>query len=150
MSAFTRSALSLLLAIAAVATVPPVAFAQSESPPLKPKPNPYASPLDTLMSTHLWTDVPPMKDFVTATHPDPQKLEYAPLVGQDPERPKLRDAAGVAALQAELESGVVANDARAKGLHPPRAPRKTAAKTSGKPGGKTRQTAAKAPAPAAQ
>jgi hypothetical protein len=88
----------------------------ASAPPSKPRPNPYGSPLDTLMSTHLWADVPPAKDFVKTSRPDPAKLEYTPLTGQDPTRPKPRDAAGVAALQAELEKGGVDNDARAKGL----------------------------------
>jgi hypothetical protein len=84
--------------------------------PSKPRPNPYGSPLDTLMSTHLWADVPPARDFVKTSRPDPAKLEYTPLTGQDPTRPTPRDAAGVAALQAELEKGGVDNEARAKGL----------------------------------
>ena len=65
--------------------------------------NKYGSPLDTMMSTRLWTDVPEAKDFVKATRPDPKTLDYTPLSGADPDRPKARDRANVEALQAELE-----------------------------------------------
>jgi hypothetical protein len=82
----------------------------------KPRPDPYGSPLDTIMSTHLWADVPPARDFVKTSRPNPEKLDYAPLTGQDPPRPKPRDAAGVASLQAELEKGGASNEVRAKGL----------------------------------
>lgn len=61
------------------------------------------SPLDTFRSTHLWTETAPPKDFVKDSRPELKSLDYAPLTGIDPERPKPRDAANVAALQAELE-----------------------------------------------
>ncbi len=78
--------------------------------------NTYGSPLDTLKDTHLTTTVPEAKDFVRATSPDKAKLDYAPLTGTEPVRPKPRDLKGVAALQAELESAGAANETRAKGL----------------------------------
>lgn len=88
----------------------------------KPPPNKYGSPLDTLMSTHLWTDVPPVQPFVRETHPDPKTLDYTPLTGKDPDRPKPRDAANIQALQAELEQDAVRNTKKAKGLSNPAAP----------------------------
>ena len=73
------------------------------------------SPLDTLRSTHLWTETGPAKDFVTETRPDPKTLDYAPLTGTDPERPKPRDAANVLALQAELERDQAVNQGKGGG-----------------------------------
>ncbi len=86
--------------------------------PAKHKPNKYGSPLDTIMSTHLWTDVPPAQDFVRDTRPAPKDLKYTPLTGVDPDRPKPRDPANVLALQAELEAAGVHNAARGDGLRP--------------------------------
>lgn len=83
--------------------------------------NTYGSPLDTLMNTHLTTTVPEAKGFVKATRPDKDALAYTPLTGTDPQRPKPRDAKGVEALQAELESAGARNEARAKGLLPHKA-----------------------------
>ena len=45
-------------------------------------------------------------------------MTYTPLTGQDPTRPKPRDAANVMALQAELEQDGARNTARASGLRP--------------------------------
>ena len=74
------------------------------------------SPLDTLRSTHLWADTAPARDFVTESRPDPETLDYAPLTGIDPGRPKPRDAANVLALQAELEKAQTINDGKGKPL----------------------------------
>lgn len=80
--------------------------------------NTYGSPLDTIRNTHLTTATPTAKDFVRATSPDKAKLDYTPLTGIEPERPKPRDLKGVAALQAELESAGARNEVKAKGLLP--------------------------------
>jgi hypothetical protein len=102
--------------------------------------NTYGSPLDTIMNSHLTTDVPEAKDFVKETSPDPKDLKYTPLTGpeteKDPERPKPRDPKGVAALRAELESAGAVNAQRGKAVQPIHVPR--AAKT------KPEKTAAKA------
>lgn len=133
MSAFSaaRSALVLIWAVALATSLvagPPAAVAQdaitqtapAPPPPVKTKPDPYQSPLATILSTRFWTDVPQEQDFVKTSRPDPKAIEYAPLVGKEPTRPKPRDAEGVAALQAELENGAVKNDAAAQDLlHPP-------------------------------
>ena len=122
-----------LFAIAVLSAMPFVALAQQQSKAIDPsrRPDPYASPLDTILSTRLWTDVPPAQDFVKTTRPDPKGLDYAPLVGNDPERPKPRDAAGVAALKAELESGGAQNETRAKGLRDPAPGVKAGTKAAG-------------------
>ena len=80
--------------------------------------NTYGSPLETLKNTRLTTTVPDAKDFVRQTRPDESKLEYTPLTGTDPERPKPRDPKGVEALQAELEGAGAKNEVKAKGLLP--------------------------------
>ena len=83
--------------------------------------NTYGSPLDTIENTHLTTTVPEAKDFVRATHPDTSKLDYTPLTGISPERPKPLDTKGIAALQAELEGAGAKNETKAKGLLPRKA-----------------------------
>ena len=93
----------------------PLHKASKTTKPLRDK---YGSPLDTLMSTHLWTDVPAAQDFVTQTRPDTKGLAYQPLTGTDPDRPKPRDAANIQALQAELQSDGVKNERKARVLRP--------------------------------
>ena len=61
------------------------------------------SPLDTLMHTKIWADVPEAKDFVRETRPQPDSLAYQPVTGTDHERPKLRSKVELEALESELE-----------------------------------------------
>ena len=94
------------------------AGAQAEgSQPKQPR-NKYGSPLDTLMSTRLWTTVPQAKDFVRDSRPAPGTLDYTPVTGTDPDRPKARDAANVEALRAELEHDRLQTTQRGKAVHP--------------------------------
>jgi hypothetical protein len=71
------------------------------------------SPLDTLMHTKIWADVPEAKDFVRETRPPPDSLAYQPVTGTDPERPKLRSRTELEALESELERAASHNDRRA-------------------------------------
>jgi hypothetical protein len=71
------------------------------------------SPLDTLMHTKIWADVPEAKDFVRETRPPPDNLAYQPVTGTDPERPKLRSKAELEALANELERAASHNDRKA-------------------------------------
>ena len=90
------------------------ALAQGASaPPANNDRNRYVSPWETLMSSHLWSDVGPARDFVRESRPDPKSLEYQPLTGTDPQRAKPRDAANIQALQAELERDRVTNNRKA-------------------------------------
>lgn len=82
------------------------------------KHNIEGTPLDTLAKSHLTADVPEAKDFVTSARPAANTLDYTPLTGSEPVRPKPRDPSGVKALQAELESAGAKNAQRAKGLLP--------------------------------
>lgn len=74
--------------------------------------NPTGSPLDTLMKTRLWADVPTAKDFVRQSRPPQDTLDYRPTTGTDPERPKPRTNAELDALKSELESAAARNGAR--------------------------------------
>ncbi len=116
-------ALLLLLALATG-----FAGAQADGTQAKQPHNKYGSPLDTMMSTRLWTDVPEAKDFVKATRPDPARLNYTPLTGVDPDRPKARDKANVEALQAELERDRLENERRGHGPHPTAKPKRAKSK----------------------
>jgi hypothetical protein len=98
--------------------------AQQVAPgPKKKSRNPTGSPLDTLLSTRLWADVPEAKDFVKETRPSPETLEFKPTAGTDPQRPKPRTNAELDALRSELESAGQQNQARGASLtaaaHPP-------------------------------
>jgi hypothetical protein len=74
---------------------------------------PGGSPLDTLMQTKIWADVPEAKDFVRATRPPPDSLAYQPVIGSEPERPKLRSNAELEALDSELTRAATHNDRKA-------------------------------------
>lgn len=80
------------------------------------KRNPTGSPLDTLMQTRLWADVPEAKDFVRQARPPQDSLDYQPTTGTEPARPKPRTKAELDALKSELESAARLNDARAAQL----------------------------------
>ncbi|MGC2220965.1 MAG: hypothetical protein WA624_00620 [Methylocella sp.] len=75
---------------------------------------PGGSPLDTLMHTKIWADVPEAKDFVRDTRPPPESLAYQPVTGTDPERPKLRNKAELTDLESELERAAAHNDSSAR------------------------------------
>ena len=103
----------MALAQTVPAETPAAPAPQAKKPGSTKKPHSVSgTPLDTLRSTHLWTETGPAKDFVKDSRPDPKTLDYAPLTGTDPERPKPRDAANVQALQAELERDRVVNQGK--------------------------------------
>ncbi|HUI20017.1 MAG TPA: hypothetical protein VLZ74_03105 [Methylocella sp.] len=114
-----------LLRVAALACIclglSPFAYAQQAKT--------YGSPLDTLMSTRLWADVPEAKDFVRETRPPPESLAYQPVTGTDPERPKPRTKAELKDLQDELERAIKQNEETARkklGVKMPPRPAQTA------------------------
>jgi hypothetical protein len=72
------------------------------------------SPLDTLLSTHLFADVPEAKDFVRETRPQPETLEYLPLTGPDREGEKPKNKDELKALASELEAAALHNEALAR------------------------------------
>jgi len=67
------------------------------------------SPLDTLLSTRVWADVPEAKDFVRESRPPPESLAYQPVTGPDRTGPELRSQAELKALETELESAAAHN-----------------------------------------
>lgn len=75
--------------------------------------NPTGSPLDTIMQTKLWADVPEAKDFVRDARPSVDNLDYQPTGRTDPKRPALRTKAELDALQAELEGAIAENASKA-------------------------------------
>lgn len=96
--------------------------------------NPKGSPLDTLLSTRLWADVPEAKDFVRESRRPPESLDFRPTSGTDPERPKPRTKVELDLLRAELESAGQKNEKRAAGLKTTRPPQVVKAAQNGKAG----------------
>ncbi len=120
-------------ATASTATPTPAAAA---APQRKKSRNPTGSPLDTLMSTRIYADVPEAKDFVRQNRPPPETLNFKPTTGTDPVRPKVRTKAELDALQSELESAAQKNEERAglrKAAKPLKAPLNLAGAQNGKP-----------------
>lgn len=81
------------------------------------EPRPYGggTPLDVILSTRYWTDVPEAKDFVKATRPPEDALQYQSTGGKDISRPKPKTAAELQDMQDELERAGAAAD-RAAGI----------------------------------
>ena len=95
-----------LVALAAICVGPgPLVHAQEAKP--------SGSPLDTLIHTKIWADVPEAKDFVRETRSPPDSLAYQPVNGTDPERPKLKSKVELEALENELERAGSRNDRKA-------------------------------------
>ena len=78
------------------------------------------TPLDTIMNTKIWPDVPEAKDFVRASRPGDDSLDFEPPWGSDPERPAPRSASDLDALRRELHGAEQRNKAR--GAVPPPTP----------------------------
>jgi hypothetical protein len=89
-------------------------FAEEQNPK---KPKHRNTPLDTILQTRLWADVPEPKDFVKEHRPKPGSLDYQPVTGTDPERPKLRTQAELKDLDTELEAARLSAAKRA-GIKP--------------------------------
>lgn len=88
------------------------------------------TPLDTIMQTRIWADVPEAKDFVKEHRPDRERLKFRPVTGTDPERPKPRTPAELKDLETELEGARVSADKKA-GIKP--APAASASTSKPKP-----------------
>jgi hypothetical protein len=73
------------------------------------------TPLDVILNTRLWTDVPEAQGFVKATRPSEDTLKYQPTAGKDIVRPKLRTPAELKVMEDELERAGAAAD-RAAGF----------------------------------
>lgn len=97
--------------------ISPLCTYTQPKPGSKQSPQPYGggTPLDVILNTRFWTDVPEAKDFVKATRPPEDTLEYQPTAGKDIVRPKLRTSAELKDMEEELERAGVAAD-RAAGI----------------------------------
>ncbi len=111
------------LAFAEDQAAPKASNQQNPKGEQKPKKERHRNtPLDTIMQTRIWADTPEPKDFVKDHRPDREKLEYQPVTGTDPERPKVRTPTELKDLESELEGARVKTDKRA-GIKPsPAAP----------------------------
>ncbi|MGA3303598.1 MAG: hypothetical protein ABSC72_09960 [Methylovirgula sp.] len=78
---------------------------QQQGPPAQKAPEPYGggTPLDVLMHTKLWEDVPEPKDFVKQSRPPDDALQYQPTQGDDPKGAQLLNPNQLDSLQDELE-----------------------------------------------
>ena len=72
------------------------------------------SPLDTILSTHFFADVPEAKDFVRDSRPPPGTLDYQPVTGPGREGPKLKNKDELKALESELEKAAARNEEAAR------------------------------------
>ncbi len=79
------------------------------------------SPLDTIMRTRIWADVPEAKDFVRQSRPSSSAHDYEPTSRADPQRQAPRTKTELEALRNELEAGVAHNEASAGRRKPARA-----------------------------
>lgn len=89
----------------------PVAAQQAQPAPQQPYGG--GTPLDVIMHSKLWTDVPEMPDFVRAARPPEQSLQFIPTGGTEPTRPPLRNSTQLQQMQDELENAGARNEAAA-------------------------------------
>jgi hypothetical protein len=101
--------LALLLVFSAVVLGGTEVYAQKATAPYG-----GGTPLDVILNTRLWTDVPDAKGFVRDTRRSPDELEFQPTRGTEYKRPKVRTKAELRSLQKELEQAGARNRARAK------------------------------------
>jgi hypothetical protein len=73
------------------------------------------TPLDVILNTRFWTDVPEAKDFVKESRPPEATLHFQTTGGKDIARPKLRTSHELKAMEDELERAGAAAD-RAAGV----------------------------------
>jgi hypothetical protein len=80
-------------------------------------PQPYGggTPLDVILNTRFWTDVPEAKPFVKATRPPEETLQYQPTAGKDVVRAKLKTSSELKAMEDDLERAGAAAE-RAAGV----------------------------------
>ena len=86
------------------------AAGEAQTTPAEKPPKPYGggSPLDVIMNSKLWETVPEAKDFVKASRPPDDALEYQPTQvfppsdETAPPPPKLHDSGELKSLEGEL------------------------------------------------
>lgn len=75
-------------------------------------------PFSVMMRWRPTTTAPDMPDFVKKTRPDEDKLNYTPLTGEEPTRPKRLTPAELAATTGKLDAAAAAARARAAAAFP--------------------------------
>ncbi|REF84215.1 hypothetical protein DES32_3062 [Methylovirgula ligni] len=110
----SRATFQILCGIACSATLTLAPAAAQQAQPAPKHPYGGGTPLDVVMHTKLWTDVPEMRDFVKAARPPEKSLDYIPTaIGTEPKRPPLRSSAQLQQMEDELENAGVRNETAA-------------------------------------
>jgi hypothetical protein len=73
------------------------------------------TPLDVILNTRLWTEVPEAPDFVKQSRPPEGTLQYQTTGGKDIPRPRLKTSAELQDMEEELDRAGAAAD-RAAGV----------------------------------
>src|SRR5579863_1696119 len=92
----------------------PVAAQQAQSSTPAQQPYGGGTPLDVLLHTKLWTDVPDMKPFVKAARPPEDSLDFTPTTGTEPKRAPLDSKAQLQQMEDELENAGAHNEKMAR------------------------------------
>lgn len=110
----SRAAFQIVCGITCTAALTLASAAAQQAQPTPKQPYGGGTPLDVIMHTKLWTDVPQMRDFVRAARPPEKSLDYIPTgVGTEPKRPPLRTSAELQQMEGELENAGLRNEAAA-------------------------------------
>jgi hypothetical protein len=86
------------------------AAAQQTQPAQPAQPYGGGTPLDVILHTRLWTDVPDMKPFVKAARPAESSLDYTPTTAKEPTRPPLDTKAQLQQMEDDLENAGAHNE----------------------------------------
>jgi hypothetical protein len=91
-----------------------VPAAAQQTQPAPKQPYGGGTPLDVILHSKLWTDVPRMPDFVRAARPPEKSLNYiSTAIGKEPKRPPLRNSSQIQQMEDELETAGARNEAAA-------------------------------------
>lgn len=71
------------------------------------------TPFEVMMRWRPRTEVPEAPDFVKATRPAPERLDYAPLTGPEPKGPPRKSPEELEKLKSGLDAAASKNRARA-------------------------------------
>jgi hypothetical protein len=138
-----RAAFQIVCGIVCSATLTLASAVAQQAQPAPQKPYGGGTPLDVIMHTKLWTDVPEMRDFVKAARPPEKSLDYIPTgVGTEPKRPPLRSSAQLQQMEDELENAGVRNE-KAAGFRTRHFQVVSEAKKKPTPGAKTKTVSAR-------
>ncbi|HLH10764.1 MAG TPA: hypothetical protein VKV77_02670 [Methylovirgula sp.] len=88
----------------------PLLAQQSQTQQKPPQPYGGGTPLDVILNTRFWTDVPEAQDFVKAARPPEDSLEYQSTGGKDITRPRPDTPEQLKSMEDELERAGAAAD----------------------------------------